>query len=269
MKKYMIRCDMEGVTGVVSPEQAEPGRPEFPVGRHMFMSDLSAMVRGLLDGGADEISVYDEHYFGRNIDLTQMPEHVNIFSGKPPYTSCWAGGLDESFDGLLLLGFHSMAGTGELLCHTYEPEIQKILINGLAVGEIGVETAVAGQFGVPLLMVTADSAGVEEAKRLVPNAVGISVKKSLGENAAICYPPDATAQWIREAAKKAALEPPRAAPFRTEGPVVLEVQLKPGEFWDRISKKYPAYAGDHAIVIQKDTVLEAYALYWEMKLACQ
>lgn len=269
MKKYMIRCDIEGVTGVVSPEQAEPGKPEFSVGCHMFMSDLSAMVHGLLEGGADEISIYDEHYFGRNIDLAQMPEHVNIFSGKPPYQAGWAGGLDESFDGLLLLGFHSMAGTGELLCHTYEPEIQKILINGLAVGEIGMETAVAGQFGVPLLLITADSAGVEEAKRLVPNVLGVSVKKSLGANAAICYPPDRTAQWIRDAAKKAVSEPPKAVPFRLTGPVVLEIQLSPGLFWNQISRKYPDYVSGHSIVIQRDTVLEAYALYWEMKLTCQ
>jgi len=28
MKKYMVRCDIEGVSGVVSFAQAEPGKPE-------------------------------------------------------------------------------------------------------------------------------------------------------------------------------------------------------------------------------------------------
>ena len=37
MKKYMIRCDIEGVSGVVSYEQAEPGRPEYAFGRRMFI----------------------------------------------------------------------------------------------------------------------------------------------------------------------------------------------------------------------------------------
>mgnify|MGYP002441526898 CR=1 FL=1 len=40
MKKYMIRCDIEGVSGVVSYEQADPSRPEFAFGQRMFMCDL-------------------------------------------------------------------------------------------------------------------------------------------------------------------------------------------------------------------------------------
>jgi len=54
LKKYMIRCDIEGVSGVVSYEQAEPGKSEYELGLRMFKSDLCACVNGLLEGGADE-----------------------------------------------------------------------------------------------------------------------------------------------------------------------------------------------------------------------
>ena len=99
MNKYMIRCDIEGVSGVVSYEQAEPGKPEYDFGLRMFKSDLCACIDGLLEGGADEVVIYDEHYDGRNIDPTWLPERVSFISGKPPYRADWAGGLDASYAG--------------------------------------------------------------------------------------------------------------------------------------------------------------------------
>ena len=43
----MVRCDIEGVSGVVSYEQAEPGNAEHEFGRRMFQSDLVALLDGL------------------------------------------------------------------------------------------------------------------------------------------------------------------------------------------------------------------------------
>ncbi|MCK5801201.1 MAG: M55 family metallopeptidase [Lentisphaeria bacterium] len=160
-KRIMVRCDIEGVSGVVSYEQAEPGRPEYAVGHRLFMADLLALIEGLSEGGTEEIVIYDEHYYGRNVDLTAIPEHVSVICGKPPYREDWAGGLDESFDGVVLLGFHSKFGTPDgLLHHSYELDIRDLRLNGVSVGEIGMEAAIAGDVGVPVLLVTGDSAGV-------------------------------------------------------------------------------------------------------------
>ena len=138
MPKYMIRCDMEGVTGVVSYAQAEPGGTEYDFGLRMFLADLGAAVEGLLSGGAEEVVIYDEHYYGRNVDLGMLPSRATVICGKPPYRPGWAGGLDDSFAGLVLLGFHSRRGTpGGLLNHTYEPDIRNLRLNGAIVGEIG------------------------------------------------------------------------------------------------------------------------------------
>ena len=166
--KFMIRSDIEGVSGIVSYEQAEPGKNEYEAGRRLFMNDLLALVVGLREGGAGEIHIYDEHCAGRNILLDELPEDVYIYVGKPPYTNDWAGGIDESFDGLIMLGYHSMRGTpNALLNHTYEPDLRGLILNGLHVGEIGMEIAIAECFGVPLALITGDSEGVREAKELV------------------------------------------------------------------------------------------------------
>lgn len=232
MKKYMIRCDIEGVSGVVSYEQAEPGKPEFAFGQRMFMSDLLALIEWLNAGGADEIVIYDEHYYGRNIDIDRLPENVTAICGKPPYEADWAGGLDASFAWLILLGFHSKRNTGELLHHSYEPDIKDLILNGVSVGEIGIEAAIAGDWGVPLMMITADSAGVNEAEMLVPNVVGVSVKESLWHSGGACLSGKLTAKMIRETAAKIVTDPPAAQPWQVTAPE-LKVVFNPGPYHDK------------------------------------
>jgi len=265
MKKYMVRCDIEGVSGVVSYEQAEPGKPEFVFGQKMFMSDLLALLEGLNQGGAGEIIVYDEHYYGRNIDIDMLPENVTAICGKPPYKTEWAGGLDASFAGLLLLGFHSKRNTGELLHHSYEPDIKDLILNGVSVGEIGIEAAIAGDWGVPLVMITADSAGVKEAETLVHGVIGVSVKESLWHSGGACPSAKLTARLIREAAKKVVTNPPSSKPWKVENPE-LKVVFNPGPYLNKFCELFKC--GDD-IVINGKTVTECWAKYWRMKLKTQ
>ena len=151
--KIMIRSDIEGVTGVTTYEQAE----KSSFGRDMLMNDLNACIEGLLSRGPQEIVIYDEHTDGRNIDLSRVNPRVKVICGKPAYRPDW-GGIDSSYDALLMVGFHAKSGVpGALLPHSYSRKNLDIRLNGLSVGEIGMEAAVAGDFGVPLVMVTGDS----------------------------------------------------------------------------------------------------------------
>ena len=266
-----MRCDIEGVTGVVSYEQAEPGKAEYAFGRQMFQSDLAALLEGLSSGGVDEVWVYDEHYYGRNVDLAALPATVSVICGKPPYRAEWAGGLDGSFDGLVLLGFHSKAGTaGGLLPHTYELEIADLRLNGVSVGEIGMEAAVAGDWGVPTVMVVADSAGAAEAEALLPGVVCVAVKEALGQTGARCYPTAVTAPWIHAAAAQVAASPPPVQPYRVGEAATLEVVLREGPYRDAVRALAPeAMADEHTLVVEGRTATEAWASYWELKLRAQ
>lgn len=235
--KYMIRCDIEGISGVVSYEQAEPGKSEYELGLRLFRSDLCACIDGLLAGGAGEVVIYDEHYYGRNIDPTWLPERVSFIAGKPPYRADWAGGLDDSFAGLILVGFHSKYGTpGGLLHHSYELDIRDLRLNGVSVGEIGMETAIAGDFGVPLLLVTVDSAGCAEAAALVPGTKTVAVKESLGETGGQCLPLNVTAAMIRQAAKDVVGNPPAAKVWKIEDGVTLEISFNPGSYANAVRR---------------------------------
>jgi D-amino peptidase len=271
MKKYMIRCDIEGVTGVVSYEQAEPGRPEYSFGQRMFMSDLLALVKGLNAGGADEIVIYDEHYYGRNIDMDALPANTAAICGKPPYRADWAGGLDGSFTGLILLGFHSKYGTpGGLLPHSYELDIKDLRLNGLSVGEIGMETAVAGDYSVPLVMMSGDSAGVNEAKILVPGARSVEVKVAVNEHGGLCYPAEVTKKNIFSTARKTAENISAAEPLVIKGPVVLEVELNEGPYLEAFRKFSGIQAKDqNTFIIKGMNATDVWSQYWYTKISVQ
>lgn len=264
MKKYMIRCDMEGVSGIVGYEQADPAQTEYPDGVRWFMSDLNALINGLRAGGADEIHVYDEHFYGRNIDISQLDDpNVILYCGKPPYRPDWAGGLDGSFAGLILLGFHSRRGTKDaLLNHTYEPDIRNLKLNGVSVGEIGMEAAIAGDFGVPLVMLTADSEGIREAKELVGDVRAVSVKESLAEFGAVCYPLKHTYEKIFETAKRTAEQGAESKVYAC-GKTTLEVEFFDTPFAAKYRELYKN------TVIHGENVLSCWAEYWKRKLEVQ
>jgi D-amino peptidase len=270
-KRYMIRCDIEGVSGVVSYEQAEPCKPEYPFGLKMFKSDLLACIEGLREGGAEEIVIYDEHYYGRNVDPEWLAEDVSVIAGKPPYRIDWAGGLDSSFVGVVLLGFHSKFGTpGGLLHHSYEIDIRNLDLNGVSVGEIGMEAAIAGDFDVPVVLVTADSAGVAEAEELLPGVSTVAVKRSLGETGGRCLPLAVTRDNILRAAREVVSSPPTAQPYKIKDAVTLRITFNDGSYLDAVRRLLKEnMTDDRTLVLSGDTVTEVWADYWQRKLHCQ
>ena len=192
-----------------------------------------------MEGGAEEIVIYDEHYYGRNIDPEWLPDCAMAVCGKPPYRADWAGGLDESFDGLVLLGFHSKFGTlGGLLHHSYELDIRDLRLENLSVGEIGMETAIAGDWGVPLILVTGDSAGVAEARALVEGVPGVAVKESLGETGGGVLPLAKSTRAIRDAAHHAAADAPATRPWNLGPGCTLEIELNDGHYLNAVRRLY-------------------------------
>ena len=268
--KFLVRCDMEGVTSVVSYAQVEPGRVEYAEAREAFMQEMLALIDGLQIGGATEIVIYDEHWFGRNLQLDRLPKGVSAICGKPPYRADWAGGLDESFAGVILHGLHSKAGSGKLLNHSYEHDIAGIEINGHSVGEIGVEAAIAGDFNVPVFLVIADSGGAEEARGLLQNVATVETKTSQSPDGACCLPLVETTQVIREAATTIATRPPAVAPLHYACPVQLSIQFHEGAFCEAVRRRAGHEMDSPSCLTFRDgeSVTALWAKYWVLKLQC-
>lgn len=203
MKIYIL-TDMEGITGVVSPDkQAKPGSSGYQEAREFLMSDLNAAVEGALEGGASEILIYDMHYYGLNVILDKLHPKAKIIMGNPHIVPLEMG-LNNTFKGMLMIGFHAMAETeGALLSHTYSHDIKALYLNGVLVGEIGMEAAIAGTYGVPLIMISGDSKGIEEGEKIVEDFEEATVKHAISEEGAVCFSPSVTRDIIRRKAESA------------------------------------------------------------------
>lgn len=261
--KWMIRVDMEGVTGVVNMKQVVPGAADYEFGRGMLMHDLLAVLDGLLQSPEDEVVLYDIHFFGTNVDLHQLDPRVTAICGKPHYTPGNRSYLDESFDGMILLGLHARAEMpGSLLNHNYEHDIRTMSVNGVVVGEIGLEALMAGEAGVPLVMVTADSEGAKETAELLPGTITVSVKQSLGDTAAACLPPARTAALLKKGALRCAAAAAELKPYRLDGPIELDMQFKPGELLNRLQARLTeSFVGPDRLILRGASVLEAWEQY--------
>jgi D-amino peptidase len=234
--RIYVCTDLEGASGVYHFAQTrERGTPEALQAAEYLMGDIAAVVRGLREGGASEIIVRDGHGGGANFLPHLMAPGARYIVGRAlPY---WMYGLDRSFDGLVLLGFHAMCGTEDgVLNHTQSSKAEcRYWYNGVESGELAQCGAVAGHLGVPPILVTGDEATCREARRFFgPACVTVAVKKGIHREAAVLYPFEETRQALYESAVRAIHNLPRCKPYRLKMPVKakqqrLEVKGMPGE----------------------------------------
>ncbi len=256
--KYMMLVDVEGATGVTNYEQAE----NSVFGIDMLMNDINSTLEGILNFPGNEVTIFEEHTNGCNVRLEDIPEEVNIVRGKPIINGQWKG-IDSSYDGIILIGFHARANALEaLLPHTYSLSIENIWINNHVVGEIGMEAALAGENKVPLVMISGDSAGVKEAKQLVRGVHTVVVKEALDEFQAICYPPKKTSKLLREAGLILGTSCPAITPLEFGLPIDIKVELKEGPFKQQFISQFPdSFKEMNMLHYYGNSVAEAWSQY--------
>ena len=251
--RYLIMTDIEGVTGITTFPQAENSE----LGRRMLMNDLQAVLHGIEDGGAEAV-VYDMHTDGRNVSLEEL--NVPVVMGKPINGELYRG-VGADFDGLYLVGLHAMQHTpGALLAHSYLIQYDSIVVNGILMGEIGMEAALAGEQGIPLKFVSGDDLGCMEAQRLIPDVVVCPVKYSLGSDQALCLPPETTRRHLREAARRATEAPVET--FRLNAPYEIRIQYSDCEYLQRMRRLHPEIFSDpRTVVMRGENLLKTWSEY--------
>jgi D-amino peptidase len=224
--KIFIETDLEGVSGVFNFTQTrEKGSPENLKACEYFMGDLAAVVKGLRDGGANEIIIIDGHGNQAMIPHLMVPGAVYV-TGKPkPDGNHWK--LDKSFSGIVMFGFHAMNGTKDgVLNHTQSSKTEnKYWYNGVESGELAQTAIIAGYFGVPPILVTGDVATCREAVKFFgSNIVTVATKEGIGREAAALYPFEETRQALYEGAKKAIAAIPNCKPYIVSIPIKARME---------------------------------------------
>jgi D-amino peptidase len=201
--KIFISADIEGVAGVVHLEQGQPGNPEYQRARQLMIGEVNAAIAGAYDGGATEILVNDSHGRMRNLVIEELDSRARLISGRPKPLLMMEGVIGA--EGAILLGYHACAGAVRgVLAHTYNSfAFARTTINGKAIGEAGLNGAVAGENHVPVLMASGDDVLEAEFADYFPGAPFAKVKRAISVNCADNLSPQAAQAIIRTTARSA------------------------------------------------------------------
>jgi D-amino peptidase len=222
--KIFIFSDMEGISGICRKSQVMSSEPHYSEGRKFMTRDINACIQGCIDGGAKKIVVRDGHGSGFNVLWDELDERAEYLMG--------AGGTQrfegiEGFDGLILLGYHAKAGTFRgILEHTFSSASwQTCWMNGKVVGEFAIDAAIAGDYGVPVIMTSGDDKLCAEAKPLIKDLVSVQVKEGIHTEGGRLLPMKTAHQKIREGAAMAVKNCSKIKPYKVKCPVTLRLEL--------------------------------------------
>ncbi|MGW8486784.1 M55 family metallopeptidase [Streptomyces sp. NPDC055886] len=235
--KALISVDMEGISGIVHSSETNPERYDYQRGRELMTAEANAVIAGVLDAEPTaDVLVADAHGTFRNLLPEQLDRRARLVRGKPRALNMLAG-LDADTDAALFVGYHVRAGEGPgVLAHTMNGEILDVRVTGHApgedvrmagrsLGEIGLNAAMAGHLGVPVVLLSGDDAACAEAADLIPEAVTVPVKEALGMAAAVTLHPGEARDRLRRAAADAVSRRTEIPPLALTGPLDVEVDL--------------------------------------------
>ncbi len=226
--KIFVMVDMEGVSGICRKSQVAADGEHYQAGRRLLTRDVNTCVEGCLAGGATRIVVRDAHGSGFNLNWEDLNPGAEYIQGASPLERL--PGI-AAFDGLILLGYHAMAGTPQgILEHTMSSALwQNFWMNGSKCGEIAIDAGIAGDHGVPTIMVSGDDKVCAEAAALIKGIITCQVKKGLDAEGGQLLPAAVAHQLIRDSAAKAVRACRKIRPFKVKKPVTMRLGRPPAQ----------------------------------------
>ncbi|MFZ5627621.1 MAG: M55 family metallopeptidase [Spirochaetota bacterium] len=226
--RVFISADMEGVAGVVNGAQLAPGEFEYEKFRRLMTAEVNACIEGALAAGATAVTVADSHGNG----LSLLPEELNPRARLVrswPRPLAMVEGIDQGYDAVILLGYHASIGTpGAVRAHTMSSKrIYGMRLNGVHTSEALLSAAVAGHYGVPVVLVSGDDRTIEEARKTISDKItGVVVKRAIGYHSADSLSPQQARLAIQNGTREALGNLARFKPFTVARPVKLEIAFK-------------------------------------------
>jgi D-amino peptidase len=231
--KVFVVSDMEGVAGLVKWEQTDgaQGDVAYHEGRKLYTEEINAAVRGAKKGGATEIVVMDCHGAGKHWSFNSLiPDALDPdceFVVQQKWTE-YTDFLEHGCDAALFVAMHAKAGTPDgVMSHTVSGQAWRDLqFNGTSVGETGINAALCGTWGCPVLLVTGDDAVCGEATQLLGDGLTtVSVKRGLGRFSARNLTPVRAREAIEAGAAQALSNLAAVRPYDPGKPCEIRIEF--------------------------------------------
>jgi len=260
--RIYISADMEGLTGVVTPEQLGPEGSEYARFQDIMLGEVVAAIDGARAAGAREFVVSDSHGNMQNLPVDRLPKDVTLVRGEPRPLSMMEGVQNGHFDGVIFIGYHASASSvGGVRAHTMSSaRLSEVKINGVPASEGYINALIAGQYGVPVIMVSGDNAAVEEVKSRVGDMEVAPVKQWISFHAAETMSPAAAQDLIRARAEAAVRRIGDFKPLTVKAPIRADITFhfyRPAELlsWlpiiERTGSRSIAYTADTPSEVSK------------------
>ena len=234
MKIYIV-TDLEGISGVGGFDVHDPHSPQDADRRgrwlELWAGEVNAAVDGAIDAGATEVLVVDNHSSGDSLPAGRLHASARLLHGGARPT--WLPLLDRSFDAVVIIGQHAMAGDGSgHLRHTYSRRrLAWVRLNGSEIGEAGLIAGIAGEHDVPVVCLSGDDRAVAEFATLAPDAGSVAVKQSLSRRACVSLPVQECRERIRSGVAEALSRRNEIQPVRFPRPLILRVRYRRRDAW--------------------------------------
>jgi len=225
--KVYISADMEGVVGVVTAEQLGPSGFEYERFRTFMTREVNAAIDGARAAGATEIVVIDSHGDGQHLILVVLARDITLVRSWPRPLMMMQG-IDDTFDAAIFIGYHASTTNPEgVRAHTISSaNLTAVRLNGEPMMEASINAAIAGDFGVPVVMISGDDAVVDEARSMLGDVEGAVVKWHYGFHSARTLMPEPAYELIRRKVAVALGRLGDFRPHRVSEPVALELSFK-------------------------------------------
>jgi D-amino peptidase len=233
MKVY-ISVDIEGICGVVALDHTRRDGKDYNQARLLMTREVNEAVKGAFEGGASQVLVNDSHGSMINLVLEELDERITLISGSPKPLSMIQG--IEGCEAAFFIGYHSPAGTIDaVMDHTYHGRVvYDLQVNGKKMGEFAMNAALAGYYGVPVVMVSGDKKTTEEAQSLLKTVETVVSKEGIGRFAAQSSHPLKVRGEIRKKARYAVETIHRFMPFQIDPPLEMNMRFLHSHMADRV-----------------------------------
>ena len=224
--RIFISVDMEGIGGIGTGLMTRSsGGKDYQTGRELMTAEVNAVVNAIFTLGDAEILINDSHGDMQNLLHTRLDPRVEYIQGNIKPLGM-VQGLDESFDAAIFLGYHARAGaTDGFLAHTGTGSVKGLWINGVEVGEGGLNAYAAGALGVPVVVAAGDSAFGAEFADLVPTVRTVRTKTAIGALVARLVHPEVVRADLAEATREGLSRLSEARPLTPDLPVTVRMKF--------------------------------------------
>jgi len=225
--RIFISVDMEGIGGVGTPAMASSSGKDYATARRLMTDEVNAVVEAIFRAEPNaDVLLNDSHGDHQNVLHTDLDPRVVYIQGSIKPLGM-VQGLDGSFDGAIFLGYHAKAGDPDgFLAHTGSGSVKGLWLNGVEVGEGGMNAFFAGSHGVPVILATGDAAATDELGALLGSET-VTTKTAETPSSARLLHPERVHELLAEGTTRALqrLGDGDFSPYAASSPVTIRMRF--------------------------------------------